>query len=196
MFAVADENLLSGNQIRAIRLLYGFGFQRAHVRARARLRKTHGAAPLTREQFGEIHLFYFFGSERLDDGGGAGYGTAIHSQGGVASVEIFRGSHGNTLGHAHTSLFLRERQDMEASIDVSIESFVERFGDPYFMCFGVKLQSDFVTIGVGGIKLFNGDFLRQLQRILIHAAVEFLELVKPVQFLQLEHLEKDKPHIT
>ncbi len=52
-----DIDLLAGHRIGAIAIGFCFGAKRAHVRARLRFCQVHGAGPLTRDQFWQVHLF-------------------------------------------------------------------------------------------------------------------------------------------
>jgi len=196
VFAVGDEDLCAGDQIGAVGLFDRFCFQRPDIRSGARLRQTHGAAPFPFHQLGDDHVVQFLIRKGGNNGNRPGDGAAIHRQGCVSGIEIFRAGHGNTGGETRSPYFLRQSQGMESGLDIGIEALFERFGNLDLARLGIELQARLVPFGIGRIKLLNGNFLGQFERILVNASVKILEGVEPVQFLQFQHLKQGKTDIT
>ena len=85
----ADEYLVAGDPVAAIRLWFGLGAHQAQVGAAVRLGQAHGTGPFPTGHLGQVGLLLGVGAMRMQGGVGAVRQARVHGPGLVGAVEHF-----------------------------------------------------------------------------------------------------------
>ena len=125
MFAIADEYLLTRDEVGAVALSHRLCLESPDIGAGARFGKAHGSAPFPRDHFMEKHLFHFLGTISHQEVRRSCECRAIHSQRGIACVKILLRRKCDGDWHAHPPFFRWKREVMEAGLYICLESFME-----------------------------------------------------------------------
>ena len=95
-----DKDLGTSDGVGAVGIRLCLGAQGAQIGATVRLGQTHGASPLTADQFGEVGLLLLFGAMLFDGVGGTVAQARVHAKGPVGGTDHF--AHDQTKGVRQT----------------------------------------------------------------------------------------------
>ena len=127
VLAGGNENLGSGQAVSIVRLRNGLGAQQAEIRAAVRLRKTHGAGPLTRLQFGQIKILRGLVRMPVDRVIGPVRQTRIHAPGQIGRPGHFVHAHAQHVGETLAAVGGITIQGGPAPFTVGLVSLLETF---------------------------------------------------------------------
>ena len=94
-----DKDLVPGDGVGSVIVLYCGGLQRPHIRSGLGFREKHGAPPLAGEHLFQKQLFEFLGAKSLHQFSGTVGQSRIHHEGVVGSVQVL--GCGQTHGFGH-----------------------------------------------------------------------------------------------
>ena len=117
VFAPGDEDLLAGDRPAAVRIRFGPGAQRAHIRSGLRLGEVHRGRPLAGEQLAQIQFLLLVSAvsdQRLDPAIGE---HRAETEGQVGALDHFQHGHAQRARQTHTAQLGRELQPLPAAFD-------------------------------------------------------------------------------
>jgi hypothetical protein len=183
--AAGNEDLLSGNGIRAVVLFDSLCRGRAYIRTGLGLGQAHGSGPLPGVEFLHVEGLLLVRSESLDHRTRASGEHEGQGKRHIGSVEELVDRRTNRIGQPHASEFRARKEAEPATLADGLVNGLEglRQGDLAVVVFG----SDAVSVFVAGPHLFLSDLEGLVEHHLDIFGIPIGE------FFRFEHLVEPEP---